>query len=211
MIIDALFYTATSLTGDDWSIYGNYGGAGWTGGQWWWTDFSVAPTDQLDAAFKNHDWSYSQDSSDAGILAADINLVVAMTNLDLSGLSFSDIYYKNVATGLFIDKVFLAGGLVDLIARLGLPADYGLGGKWVTPDGVQIIVDRGVNSALIGSNGIDNIYGYDGNDHLSGGKGDDRLYGGEGQDELNGGKGDDTLIGGGWLRHRDLWLQPGFL
>jgi len=44
--------------------YGNWGGPGWSGGQWQEnyenTDWTVPPTDSLDALFKEHDLSYQQ-------------------------------------------------------------------------------------------------------------------------------------------------------
>jgi len=42
--------------------YGNWGGPGWSGGEWnanpELTKWGVAPIDEMDRAFKGHDWVY---------------------------------------------------------------------------------------------------------------------------------------------------------
>nr|MDJ0630938.1 hypothetical protein [Rhodobacter sp.] len=90
--------------------YGNYGGAGWTGGERGGTDFSVPPVDALDAAFQTHDMAYGNadavEASDPDLARqirndADAQLISDMNAIPSESLSLEGRLYRIDATAAF--------------------------------------------------------------------------------------------------------------
>jgi len=80
--------------------YGNWGGPGWSGGEFvsnpklvrWW----VRPVDNMDAAFKRHDWAYQRGGDRR---YADRVLVTVLRSVNVKG-AWANIY-RIGAIGIF--------------------------------------------------------------------------------------------------------------
>jgi len=89
--------------------YGNYGGPGYTGGQYG-GRIDVPPKNALDALFQTHDINYEQAQNRLHIIAADLILVIGINELlarDSHGLARADIAYAVLARELFERKAFV--------------------------------------------------------------------------------------------------------
>ena len=72
--------------------YGNWGFPCWSGGEWVddpkLTNWDIKPADDMDKLFKQHDYCYQHCVNFTNF--ADINLIVGLENLKISGI------YKNI-------------------------------------------------------------------------------------------------------------------
>ncbi|MBO6824863.1 MAG: FecR domain-containing protein [Sneathiella sp.] len=139
---------------------------------------------------------------DLGLVAADELEPTESFNIDISGLSGTDINVSGGTTRVVTEVQ--DDGINPNIATTG---DDDLSGDDEAEEidalsGNDLVHGLDGDDTLLGSEGADTLYGDGGFDSMFGGTGNDSLFGGDGNDQILGGTGDDYLNGGNdndWL------------
>lgn len=87
--------------------YGNWGGPGWSGGEWnddpGETKWGVVPIDEMDNAFKRHDWIYQK----MPYFRAQADMELACTLVGLrAGSAYGEFYRVCACVIFFLLSVF---------------------------------------------------------------------------------------------------------